>query len=164
MHADTAHSKWWQVSELIFGIPLLIAIVLEFAVPLSFPVGALRPAVVAAGLLLILGGIALVVLARQEFARHGERTDPGHPTRSVMTGGVFSFTRNPLYLGIVVFVVGVALAFDLPWVLGLLIPSVVACHAILIAPEERYLASKFGQEYAAYAHSVHRWIGRRSSR
>jgi protein-S-isoprenylcysteine O-methyltransferase Ste14 len=164
MHTDTAHSKWWQVSELIFGIPLLVAIVLEFVVPLSFPVGPFRPAVIAAGVLLILAGITLVVLARREFARHGERTDPGQPTHSVMTSGVFSFTRNPLYLGIVVFVVGAALAFDLPWVLVLLIPSVVACHSILIAPEERYLASKFGEEYLAYTRSVRRWIGRGSSR
>jgi protein-S-isoprenylcysteine O-methyltransferase Ste14 len=42
----------------------------------------------------------------------------------------------------------------------LLIPSLVACHYILIAPEERYLAAKFGEEYRMYSASVQRWIGR----
>jgi protein-S-isoprenylcysteine O-methyltransferase Ste14 len=56
--------------------------------------------------------------------------------------------------------VGITLAANLPWVLVLLIPALVACHYVLIAPEERYLAAKFGEEYRRYAASVHRWIGR----
>jgi protein-S-isoprenylcysteine O-methyltransferase Ste14 len=42
----------------------------------------------------------------------------------------------------------------------LLIPSLVACHYILIAPEERYLVAKFGEEYRIYSATVQRWIGR----
>ncbi len=162
MSTDAAHNTWWQVSEVVFGIPLLIAIALQFIVPLSLPFGSLRPVAIAAGAALIIVGIALIVLTRREFAKHGENTDPGHPTRQVMTTGAFSISRNPLYLGIVIFLVGVALATNLPWVLLLLLPSVVACHYILIAPEERYLAAKFGEEYARYMRSVQRWVGRMS--
>ena len=50
--------------------------------------------------------------------------------------------------------------FNLPWSLVLLLPAFVACHYVLVAPEERYLAAKFGIEYAQYAASVHRWLGR----
>jgi protein-S-isoprenylcysteine O-methyltransferase Ste14 len=56
--------------------------------------------------------------------------------------------------------IGVALTINLPWILVLLLPALVACHIILIAPEEIYLAAKFGQEYRSYAATVHRWIGR----
>ncbi len=66
-----------------------------------------------------------------------------------------------MYLGIVIFLAGVALAVNWPWVLVMLVPSIIACHYILIAPEERYLAAKFGGEYAAYVHSVERWWGRK---
>jgi protein-S-isoprenylcysteine O-methyltransferase Ste14 len=161
MPADSAHDKWWQISEVVFGVPLLIALALQFIVPLSLPGPSIREVVLAAGMLLIAAGLALVILARREFARKGEYTDPGHPTQHIMTSGVFSFSRNPMYLGIVIFLAGVALAADLPWVLVLLVPSLFACQLVLIAPEERYLAAKFGEEYARYRESVERWAGRK---
>jgi protein-S-isoprenylcysteine O-methyltransferase Ste14 len=47
------------------------------------------------------------------------------------------------------------------WALAALLASLIACHYILIVPEERYLAAKFGEEYTAYATTVRRWLGRR---
>ncbi len=163
MSEDSAHNKWWEISELVFGIPFILAIALEVAVPLAWPAGWLRLALIAPGAILIVLGIGIVVAARREFVRYGEHTDPGHPTNKIMTTGVFSISRNPLYLGIVIFIVGIALAFDLVWALILLVPSMVACHYILIAPEERYLTAKFGEEYIRYSRSVQRWVGRRST-
>ncbi len=161
MPTDSAHDRWWQVSEVVFGIPLVAAIVLQWIKPLSFPIGRFRLIAIVAGALLMGAGLVLVVLTRREFARQGEHTDPGHPTHHIMSTGVFSFSRNPMYLGIVVFLAGAALAVDWPWVLVMLVPSIAACHYILIAPEERYLAAKFGDEYAQYARSVQRWMGRK---
>ena len=163
MSPDAAHQRWWQISELVFGIPFLAAIALQQAVPLAFPWGALAPVVVALGAALVVAGVALIVMARREFARYGQSTEPGHPTSAIVTSGVFAFSRNPLYLGAVCLVAGIALALNLPWVLALLVPSIIACHYILIAPEERYLAAKFGETYGAYAASVNRWIGRRAT-
>jgi protein-S-isoprenylcysteine O-methyltransferase Ste14 len=160
MPVEVAHRSYWQTSDAVFGIPLLVAIVLQLVVPVSLPQGLLSPAVVLGGVALIMAGVALVVLARRELARQGQPTDPGLPTSEVVTTGVFSVSRNPLYLGVVCFLVGVALAVNLPWVLILLLPSLVACHYVLIAPEERYLAARFGEEYCVYAATVHRWIGR----
>ncbi len=145
---------------MVFGIPLLAAIVLQLIVPLSPPAAAVRPIIIAIGVLLIIVGLALVILTRREFARHGERTDPGNATHRLMKTGVFSFSRNPMYLGIVIFLAGTALVLDWPWVMVMLVPSIVACHYILIAPEERYLAAKFGEEYAQYSRSVERWVGK----
>jgi protein-S-isoprenylcysteine O-methyltransferase Ste14 len=157
---DVAHKNWWQTFEVVFGIPFLVAIALQLAVPFSLPRGFPRPALIVGGAALIVVGAALVVLARREFARRGQPTDPGLPTSKVVTTGVFSISRNPLYLGGICILAGIALALNLPWVLVLLLPALVACHYVLIAPEERYLAAKFGEEYAMYAASVHRWLGR----
>jgi protein-S-isoprenylcysteine O-methyltransferase Ste14 len=110
--------------------------------------------------LVIIVGVALIVLARREFAQQSQPTDPRRPTTRVVTTGVFSLSRNPIYLGAVCLLVGVALAVNLPWELVMLLPGLVACHYVLIMPEERYLATKFGEEYRVYAASAHRWIGR----
>jgi protein-S-isoprenylcysteine O-methyltransferase Ste14 len=160
MSTDVAHKSWWQIFEVVFGIPFLAAIALQLAVPLSFPRGILTPAIIPGGAALIIVGTALVVLTRRELAQHGQPTDPGLPTSKLVTTGVFSVSRNPLYLGGVCILVGIALALNLPWVLVLLLPAIVACHYVLIAPEERHLAAKFGEKYHVYAATVHRWIGR----
>ncbi len=159
MSTDSAHKSWWQTFEAVFGIPILAAIILQLVVPLSFPYGSLAPVVILIGVVLILAGILLIVRARREFAQHGQRTDPGFPTSKIITTGVFSISRNPLYLGGVCTLAGIALVFNLPWFFVLLLPALIACHYILIAPEERYLAAKFGEEYRTYASSVHRWLG-----
>ena len=160
MSIDAAHKSWWQTFEVVFGFPFLAAIALQLAMPFSLSRGFLTPAITLAGAALIIVGAVLVVLARREFAQHGQPTDPGHPTSKVVTTGVFSVSRNPLYLGGVCVLAGIALAVNLPWVFVLLLPALVACHYVLIAPEERYLAAKFGEEYDRYVATVHRWIGR----
>lgn len=157
---DVAHKSWWQIFEVVFGIPFLAAIALQLSVPLSLPRGLLKPVIILGGAALIILGAVLVVLARREFVQHSQPTDPGQPTSKLVTTGVFSVSRNPLYLGGVCILAGIALAFNLPWVLVLLLPALIACHYVLIAPEEKYLAARFGEEYRRYAASVHRWIGR----
>ncbi len=161
MTTDVAHKSWWQTFEVVFGIPMLAAIILQLTVTLSLSAGFLTPTIIFAGAVLLIVGVALVILARREFAQYGQPTEPGHPTSKLVTTGVFSVSRNPLYLGGVCILAGIALAIDLPWMLVLLLPALLACHYILIAPEERYLAAKFGEEYTMYATSVHRWLGRR---
>ncbi len=157
---EAAHTKRWAVFEVVFGVPFLIALALQLAVPLSLPRGPFTLAFVLAGGLLLVAGLSLVILARRELARQGQPTDPGVPTSKLITTGPFSISRNPLYLGGVCVLSGLALVANLPWVLVLLAPAVVACHFVLITPEERYLAAKFGGEYQDYAASVRRWLGR----
>src|SRR4051812_49133328 len=123
MATDVAHRRWWQTFEVIFGIPLLAAIVLQLALPLSLPLGSLTPAIVPGGVALIITGVVLVVLARRQFAQQGQPTDPGRPTSQLVTTGVFSISRNPLYLGGICILVGIALALNLAWVVVLLLPA-----------------------------------------
>jgi protein-S-isoprenylcysteine O-methyltransferase Ste14 len=160
MSLDAAHARSWETFEVVFGIPFILAIALQFLLPLSFPDGLARVLFALAGAALIIIGIALVVLARRELRSRGQPTDPGLPTTGLVTTGVFSVSRNPLYLGGVCVLAGIALAANLPWVILLLIPATAAAYYLLIAPEERYLAAKFGQSYRRYTSSVHRWIGR----
>jgi len=65
-----------------------------------------------------------------------------------------------MYLGAPFLLAGIALVVGLPWSLMLLLPSLAACHYLLVKPEERYLAARFPYEYRRYAATVHRWLGR----
>ncbi len=160
MTTNAAHTRKWQIFEVVVGVPFLAGIGLQVVVPVSLPRAFWEPVIVLAGFVLVVTGLIFIVLARRELARQGQPTDPGQPTGKLVTTGVFAFSRNPLYLGGVCLLAGVALAFNLPWSLVLLIPAIVACHTLLIAPEERYLAARFGVEYVHYAASVRRWLGR----
>jgi protein-S-isoprenylcysteine O-methyltransferase Ste14 len=156
----SAHKNWLEIFEVVSGIPFLAVIALQLAVPLSFPRGFITPAVILGGAALITMGAAFVLGGRRELVQHGQPIDPGRTTNRIGTTGVYSVSRNPPYLGGVCFPVGIALVLGLPWVLVLLLPALVACHYVLIAPEEKYLAALFGEEYRRYAASAYRWFGR----
>ena len=158
---DSAHKSNWEIAEVVFGVPFLIGIAIQFIVPFSFPPGILRKALIPVGIILIITGIGLVVLARREFARFSQPTDPGHPTSKVVKTGAFAISRNPLYLGGALVFLGAVLALNLLWALVMLLLSIILCHYVLIIPEEQYLAAKFGDEYKEYTTSVHRWLGRK---
>jgi protein-S-isoprenylcysteine O-methyltransferase Ste14 len=103
----------------------------------------------------ILGlGLWSVVL----FRRSGQSENPWKPTYSVIDRGPFRFTRNPMYLQMILVCVGVAAMLMNWWVLVLtpLGAWVLQRHAIL--PEEAYLERKFGDSYVAYKHRVRRWL------
>lgn len=159
MSVDSAHKSNWEIAEVVFGIPFLVSIALHFIAPISLPQGIFRQIIIPVGIILIIIGIALVVVARREFAHFRQPTDPGHPTTKVIKTGVFAISRNPLYLGGVLVLLGFALALNMLWALVMLLLSMILCHYILIIPEERYLSAKFGDEYKEYVATVHRWLG-----
>jgi protein-S-isoprenylcysteine O-methyltransferase Ste14 len=161
MSVDSAHKSGWEIGEVVFGIPFLISIAIQFVAPFSLPQGIFRQALIPGGIALIIIGIGFIVLARREFASFSQPTDPGQPTSKVVNTGVFAISRNPLYLGSISVILGLALALNILWTLVTLLLSVIICVYILIIPEERYLAAKFGEEYKEYTASVHRWLGRK---
>jgi protein-S-isoprenylcysteine O-methyltransferase Ste14 len=158
---DSAHKSNWEIAEVVFGIPFLVSVALHFIVPFSLPQGMIRQVLIPIGIVLIITGVGIVVLARREFAHHDQPTDPGHPTTRIVQTGVFAISRNPLYLASVIVFLGIALALNILWGLITLLASIFLCHYVLIIPEERYLTVKFGKEYEEYTASVHRWLGHR---
>lgn len=163
MNVDSAHKNHWVIAEVVFGIPFLLSIFLQFVVPITLPQiqGNFRQILIPVGIVLLIIGICFIVLGRREFAHYGQPTDPGQPTSKVVKTGVFTISRNPLYLGSVLVFLGIALIFNLLWTIITLLISIVISHYVLIIPEEQYLAAKFGDEYREYFASVHRWLGRK---
>lgn len=161
MIPDSAHHSSWQIGEVVFGVPFLASTAIQFFFPFSLPPGIIRQVLIPVGIILMLTGAGIVVLARREFAHFNQPTDPGQPTTRIVDTGVFRFSRNPLYLASVLVFMGLALALNMLWALVMLLVSIVFCHYVLIIPEEQCLAEKFGQEYQEYTASVYRWLGRK---
>ncbi|NTU84259.1 MAG: isoprenylcysteine carboxylmethyltransferase family protein [Chloroflexales bacterium] len=154
----SAHTSAWRTAEVVFGLPFLCALALQWLVPLGLPREPFGLVLVVVGVLLSVAGVVVIVLGRRELAAYDQPTDPGYPTRRLVTTGVYGRSRNPLYLGAVWVLAGIALAGNLAWALVMLALSVVLCQVWLITPEEHYLAASFGEEYRRYTATVRRWI------
>jgi protein-S-isoprenylcysteine O-methyltransferase Ste14 len=164
MTVDSAHKSNWEIGEIVFGIPFLLSIVLQFVIPLSFSQGLPRQVFLFLGIALMIIGVAFIILARREFARFHQPTDPGQPISKIVMTGVFAISRNPLYLGAAILFWGIGLTLNNLWILVTLLLSIIICHYVLIIPEEKYLAAKFGDDYTEYITTVRRWFGRKKSK
>jgi protein-S-isoprenylcysteine O-methyltransferase Ste14 len=94
------------------------------------------------------------------FRRAKTTVNPLHPERasSIVTTGIYRYTRNPMYLGLLLVLAGLFLALgDLSAALG---PAAFVWYIsrFQVAPEERALQAKFGAEYVAYQARVRRWL------
>lgn len=159
MSTNSAHQNRWAIGEVVFGSPFLVAIVLQYVAPAPLPLP--RPFLTVTGIALSLAGVGLMLVARRELARYRQPTDPGAPTTELVRTGPYALSRNPLYLAAALLFSGVALVLADLWAVGAVLLSLLLCHTLLIVPEERYLASRFGADYAAYVAAVHRWYGRK---
>ncbi len=158
MNSDAVHTSLWKTSDAIYGGAVLAGLALEYMFPLSMG------KVMAAHMRIILGamgisvGILSVVLAKIQFSHAKQPSAPGKPTTRLVQDGIFNYTRNPLYLGLVIILVGLGLTFDMPWWIILAAPIIGLTQWALIIPEEKYLLQKFEGEYFLYAARVRRWI------
>lgn len=140
---------------LYFLLPILTGALVEWVAPSSVIPSPWRWL---AGGVLFVGGLALVVAGFRTQTLAGTDPLPGHPSTRVVTHGVYAFTRNPMYLGMLMASLGLVALFDSLWALGLLLVGLILIHPHVILWEERYLARKFGEEYLSYRQRVRRWI------
>jgi protein-S-isoprenylcysteine O-methyltransferase Ste14 len=123
---------------------------LAVAIPFGWLVGAV----------ISVSGVAIALAGVAEFRRAQTTVDPTDPSksRSVVTSGIYSRTRNPMYLGFLLVLIGWAVY--LGSLLALLGPVLFIgyMHRFQILPEERILKSRFGTAYEAYLERVRRWI------
>ena len=94
------------------------------------------------------------------FARVRTSLDPHHPERAsaLVTGGIFGLSRNPMYLSMVLALLGWAARLGQLWLVLGPVAFVLYVTRFQIRPEERALAEKFGAEYEIYRRRTRRWI------
>lgn len=137
---------------------LILAIVLEL-VPLRVlaePVGFNAQVVV--GVLVLAVGMWLGISANIRFRREGTEVVPTRATLKIVASGPYRFTRNPMYLGMVLGLLALSLIFSLEW--GVLLTPILwlALDRLIVVREEAYLTKKFGAEYEVLLNRTRRWL------
>ena len=151
---DTAHVIIRP--PLAWALAVLGGLALNWLVPLPF-LPANQP-VVWLGALVFGLALALFAWAIVTMTRAGSNVPTNRPTTTIVESGPYRFTRNPIYLGMFLGLIGLAIAYDTLWLLMMHVPFALVIRYGVVAREEAYLERKFGDVYRAYRSRVRRWL------
>jgi protein-S-isoprenylcysteine O-methyltransferase Ste14 len=131
--------------------------VLERAIPTTWP-GPDDPLARSAGSLIGVAGLALMAWAIFTLRRARTTVLPHHGASVLVASGPFRFRRNPIYLGEVMILLGLAELTKSLWLVILAPVFALLITWLAILPEERHLEARFGDAYRAYKERTRRWI------
>lgn len=123
----------------------------------ELPLGG-RPATTIAGMVVAALGLVLALAGVAAVLRHRTTIVPHHPVATLLTGGAYRLSRNPMYTGLAIAYLGLALILGSWWPLALWPLVIVTVRRLVIRPEEHYLTHRFGQTYTDYQSRVRRWL------
>jgi protein-S-isoprenylcysteine O-methyltransferase Ste14 len=111
-----------------------------------------------AGVALIATGVTVILTTAAQFRKHKTTIMPFQPSSTLITQGLFRFSRNPIYLGMIVILFGVwlTLSSTTPATIIPLFAWFITKH--FIVKEERTLTERFADEYREYRQRVRRWL------
>ena len=141
---------------LAWGLAVIAGLALDWLAPLpllpaDLPAGGL-------GAMVFVLALALFAWAIVTITRVGSNVPTNLPTTTIVESGPYRFTRNPIYLGMFLGLIGLAIAFDNLWLLMMLVPFALVIRYGVVAREETYLERKFGDVYRRYHTRVRRWL------
>jgi protein-S-isoprenylcysteine O-methyltransferase Ste14 len=136
-------------------IHVIMAILLGWLSPLPIPAPKFVQWI---GLGLAALGFILGILAVIQFRRVHAGLDPRKPTKVLVTSGIYRFTRNPIYLGFVLILIGFPLTMGNYWGAILVLPLVTFMNNLIIKHEEAYLEKEFKDQFVDYCSHVKRWL------
>jgi protein-S-isoprenylcysteine O-methyltransferase Ste14 len=124
------------------------------------PLGLRDPIRMAVAISIAVVGGSIDLFSAVSFRRARTTVNPMKPERTsvLVTSGAYRFSRNPMYVGLLLVLVAWALFLNSAW--ALMGPAIFALYInrFQIAPEEKALAATFGAAYSAYKSSVRRWL------
>ena len=153
--ADRPSPFPWPPILLLAAILLAVGLDRALRLPVPFAENAVLSFV---GMVLLLGGVILVFWAAFQFQRHQTSIRPDRGSNALVAAGPYAFSRNPIYLGEAIALVGAGIAFDRLWLILVVPAFVFAITRLAIEREEAYLERRFGAAFVDYRSRVRRWI------
>ena len=111
-------------------------------------------------LFLVIVGVSFDVCGLLAFRQLKTTINPMSPnkTSTLVTGGIYRLSRNPMYVGLFLFLMAWAIQLSMLWPFIGPVLFVIYITRFQITPEERVMESKFGDEYSIYKNKVRRWL------
>ncbi len=110
------------------------------------------------GFILIIFSFLLISVSVYSFRKNNEDPNPTTQTSILITSGIFKYIRNPMYLALVIFQLGLGSALSFIHISLFSILTYFLLNYLVIANEERYLTELFGNEYVEYKQNSRRWL------
>jgi protein-S-isoprenylcysteine O-methyltransferase Ste14 len=110
------------------------------------------------GVVLIVAGVIIMPPVLTRFRRANTPFNPHKPASALITDGPYRFSRNPAYIALTLWYVGVGLLLNNGWVLLLAIPVLLVMDRRVVPGEEHHLQTRFGEQYLRYKSQVRRWL------
>ncbi len=134
---------------------IVVMLALHFLFPIGYVFSNLWRLV---GIVPLLAGVVLNVLADESFKKHRTTVKSFQESTVLVTGDVFGFSRNPMYVGMIFILAGIALLAGSisPWLV--VVAMIVVFDRYYISSEERMLEDTFGEAFEEYKQRVKRWI------
>jgi len=145
----------WFPPPLCYALAVLIGVLLNRRWPVPIAAGSLTTI---AGVVFVLGWMALAFASIGQFRRSKTSIVPIRPAAAFVLAGPYHYTRNPMYVSLALLTVAGGLFLNTWWPIVMLVPTLAFVQQFVIVPEERYLQRRFGAEYEAYTHRVRRWL------
>ncbi|WP_373504303.1 isoprenylcysteine carboxylmethyltransferase family protein [Aestuariivirga sp.] len=133
-------------------------VILHQLLPLGWPEGLLRMVLAAIGLCLVCGGLALELVTALTFRRHRTTILPHRGATALITDGPFARSRNPIYVGNTLLVLGAGLLMGAAWLIPAAFAAAFTTQKLAIEREERHLSARFGKAWDDYAARTPRWL------
>lgn len=152
---------FWRAVFAFLVLPGTVA----FLIPLLvFAPGAAGASFDALALVPLSLGVFLLLWCVREFYVSGRGTlAPWSPPRNLVVSGPYRFSRNPMYIAVVLVILGWALAFHSLPLAAYALAMVIVFHLRVVLGEEPWLAREHGDRWAGYSKRVPRWLGPRST-
>ena len=146
-------SKMFPPAYLLIAI--VVMIILHFIFPLTMIV---FPPWKLLGIIPLVGGVILNIVADNTFQRVNTTVKPFEESTALVTSGIYQVSRNPMYLGFVLILTGIATLLGSLTPFGVIPVFIILMEKNFIRFEEQGLAQKFGPRWVAYRRQVRRWV------
>jgi protein-S-isoprenylcysteine O-methyltransferase Ste14 len=110
------------------------------------------------GIAIIVGGVMISATGAGTFKKAGTAVRPFEPATALVRSGLYRYSRNPMYIGMLLVTLGTSIAFGTA---SAFVPPLVfflILRSQFVLPEEQFLETTFGEAYTRYKEQVRRWV------